>query len=50
MLVYMCIYIFFILVYEFFSWKDTQEIVDSGCLWVDGGHFELFVLDISPVF
>ena len=47
-----CVYVsmYFILVYYLFRCKDTQGIVDSGCLLVDGGHFELFSLDISPVF
>lgn len=41
---------YFILLYELFCCKDTQGIVDNGCLLADGGRFELFILDISPVF
>lgn len=50
--IYATVYVsmYFILVYELFRYKDTQGIVDSGCLLADGGHFELFILDISPVF
>lgn len=50
--IYASVYVsmYFILVYYLFRCKDTQGIVDSGCLLVDGGHFELFSLDISPVF
>jgi len=50
--IYASVYVsmYFTLVYELFHCKDTQGIVNSGCLLVDGGHFELFILDISPVF